>query len=309
VILSAGLTPAWQQILVFDGFRCGEVNRAAEVHWCASGKVFNAGIAAHHLGGPSLTLATAGGPPLDRIRDELNALGVPCRLITTAGTTRVCTTLLDRSTGTMTELVEEGRPLAPGELDAYRAAYAEEASRASVVVLIGSLPKGTDPSLYRELLARTPCPVVLDFRGEGLRGALGLEPLVVKPNREELAATVGRRLETDGDLLQAMRSLVDAGAEWVLVTDGSRPCWLVGTAAAYRFHPVPVEKPVNPIGCGDAMAAAIAWAVRDGRSMVDAAKLAVAAAAENLTQLFPCRLDPDRVQRLAEAVRVERLTM
>ena len=46
MILSAGLTPAWQQILVFDGFRYGEVNRAAEAVWCASGKVFNAGIAA-----------------------------------------------------------------------------------------------------------------------------------------------------------------------------------------------------------------------------------------------------------------------
>ena len=31
MILSAGLTPAWQQILVFDRFRYGEVNRAAEV--------------------------------------------------------------------------------------------------------------------------------------------------------------------------------------------------------------------------------------------------------------------------------------
>ena len=66
MILSAGLTPAWQQILVFDSFRYGEVNRAAQVVWCSSGKVFNAGIAAHLLGGPSLTLATVGGPAYDR---------------------------------------------------------------------------------------------------------------------------------------------------------------------------------------------------------------------------------------------------
>ena len=52
-ILSAGLSPAWQQIMVFREFRYAEVNRAAEVHWHAQGKVINAGIAAHHLGGPS----------------------------------------------------------------------------------------------------------------------------------------------------------------------------------------------------------------------------------------------------------------
>ena len=89
MILSAGLTPAWQQILVFDSFRYGEVNRAAEVHWCASGKVFNAGIGVHHLGVESLTLATAGGPPLMQIRAEMESLGVPLEVVETESATRV----------------------------------------------------------------------------------------------------------------------------------------------------------------------------------------------------------------------------
>ena len=45
MILAAGLTPAWQQIVEFDGFAVGQVNRARSVHWCASGKVLNVGIA------------------------------------------------------------------------------------------------------------------------------------------------------------------------------------------------------------------------------------------------------------------------
>ena len=93
MILSAGLTPAWQQILVFDSFRYGEVNRAAEVHWCASGKVFNAGIAAHHLGGPSLTLAPVGGPPREQIEREFEEMELPCRFVPTQAATRVCTTI------------------------------------------------------------------------------------------------------------------------------------------------------------------------------------------------------------------------
>lgn len=79
MILSAGLTPAWQQIVVFDNFRYGEVNRASEVWWCASGKVFNAGIAAHHLGGPSRTLAPVGGPPREQIEHELDDMGLSYR--------------------------------------------------------------------------------------------------------------------------------------------------------------------------------------------------------------------------------------
>ena len=180
MILSAGLTPAWQQILVFDGFRYGEVNRVGEVRWCASGKVFNAGIAAHHLGGPSRTLAPVGGPPREQIERELDELRLSYRWITTASATRVCTTIIDRAGGTITELVENGRPLAPSELETFCRAYAEECAKA----------------------------------------------------------------------------------------------------------------------------ATIAWATRDGRSMIDCVKLGIAAAGQNLRQLLPCRLDPARIEESAKKVRV-----
>ena len=326
MILSAGLTPAWQQILVFDAFRSGAVNRAVEVRWCASGKALNAGIAAHHLAcgksvgqvanlpedqrqignlPHSLTLATLGGPPLQEIDREFHALGVPHRWIETAAATRVCTTLIDRGTGTITELVENGRPLAPEEIEAFRVAYAQEAARAAVVVLIGSLPDGAPLSLYRELAARTPCPMVLDFRGDGLLSVLDLKPHVVKPNREELAQTVGRPLDDDGDLCRAMQSLNARGARWVVVTHGKGPVWLSSPDRIYRLHPLPVEGAVNPIGCGDALAAGIAWGMQEGVEMPEAVRLGVAAAADRLRTLLPSRLDPRRVQQRAAEVRVE----
>jgi 1-phosphofructokinase family hexose kinase len=305
VILSAGLTPAWQQILVLDAFRCGEVNRAREVHWCTSGKVCNAGIALHHLGGPCRILSTVGGPAVPLIERELDALGVAYRWVLTRSETRICTTILDRATGTITELVENGRPLEPQELDRFRAAYAEEAARAEVVVLIGSLPGQAPPSFYRELLQRTPCPAVLDFRGEGLLGVLDLKPYVVKPNREELARTVGRPLETDEALLGAMRELNRRGAAWVVVTQGPGPVFVTSTEGAWRLHPPPAGPLVNPIGSGDALAATIAWATRAGRPLLDAVRLGLAAAGQNVRQLLPCRLDPTTLEGEAAAVRVE----
>jgi 1-phosphofructokinase family hexose kinase len=307
MILSAGLTPAWQQIMLFRGFRYGEVNRATEVHWHAQGKVLNAGIAAHHLGGPSLTLAPLGGPPLEQIDRELAALGVPRRWVATRAATRVCTTILDRPSGTMTELVENGRPLLPEELDEFRRAYAEEAEKASVTVLTGSLPAGAPERFYRELVERTPCPMVLDFRGAGLLAALDCKPLVVKPNREELAQTVGRPLDDDRRLLEAMRSMNARGAQWVVITQGAGPVWITSAEETYRLHPLRAEEVVNPIGSGDAMAAAMAWAIRAGRPIVEAVQLGMAAAAENLARLETCRLDPARVLDRAKTVAVEEI--
>ena len=307
MILSAGLTPAWQQILVLDSFRLGEVNRARTVHWCASGKVFNSGIAARHLGGPSRTLATAGGPLLEQIERELGDMGVPVRFVVTEAPTRVCTTILDRGTGTITELVENGRPLVEHDLDRFRDAYAEEAAGADVAVISGSLPAGTPASFYRELLERTPCPAVLDFRGEGLLGCLDLEPLAVKPNREELARTAGRPLKTGEDLLEAMRELNRRGARWVVITQGAGPVWVTSAAETYRLDPPPVEQVVNPIGCGDALAAGIAWATRDGREPVEAVRFGIAAASESLGQLLPGRVELKKVRARAREVGLKQL--
>jgi len=307
VILSAGLTPAWQQILVFDCFRWGNVNRASEAVWCASGKVLNAGIAAHTLGGPSLTLAAVGGMPLNLIDREMADLGVPHRWIETESATRVCTTIIDRATDTITELAENGRPITPRELEAFIAAYAEEAARADIAVLIGSLPVGVPVATYRELLSRTPCPAVLDFRGDGLLGVLDLRPLVVKPNRDELAQTTGGQLDDDAKLVDAMRELNRRGAAWVVVTDGAKPVWLTSARKVYRLHPPAVSAVVNPIGSGDSAAAAIAWSLRAGCDVVAAVRFGIGAACENLKSLLPCRLDPIEVEQSASQVRVEEI--
>jgi 1-phosphofructokinase family hexose kinase len=236
---------------------------------------------------------------------ELDELGVPHRWIHTESSTRVCTTILDQARGTMTELIEESRPLRPAELDEFRRAFAEEAARAAAVVITGSLPTGVPPSFYRELVARTPCPAVLDFRGEGLLAALDLKPCVVKPNREELAQTVGRELHDDRAVLDAMRSLNGRGAQWVVVTQGSQPVWLTSASNVYRLHCPPIADVVNPLGSGDAMAAAIAWSIRAGRSMVEAVQLGIAAAGENIRQLQTGRLDPAVVERRACDVQVD----
>ena len=119
MILAAGLSPAWQHVLVVDQFRPGEVNRLSELHACASGKVLNVGLATHHMSGgdpaETLTLATAGGPAYDLIEQDLTQCGVPHRLVRTQSPTRTCTTVLERATGVATELVENAHPISDDE--------------------------------------------------------------------------------------------------------------------------------------------------------------------------------------------------
>jgi fructose-1-phosphate kinase PfkB-like protein len=146
VIIAAGLTPAWQQVMVFDRIEAGEVNRAREVAWCASGKVLNVGIALVHLGARARTIAPLGGAGGEAIAAEFHTLGALAHWIVTETPTRVCTTLLDQSTGATTELVENQQPWPDSDLAAFSEAFRESAQKVDLVVLSGSLPPGTPTS-------------------------------------------------------------------------------------------------------------------------------------------------------------------
>jgi tagatose 6-phosphate kinase len=299
VILAAGLTPAWQQIMCFRRLDLGEVNRAAEVHWCASGKAINAGMALAALGASAHTLSPAGGWSGQAIRAEFAERQLPATWTPTGAATRVCTTVLGEADGASTELVENAAALTETELADFLEKYHDLITKAQFAVLTGSLPKGTPTTFYRTLLERTPCPVLLDARGPELLAALGCKPRVVKPNREELALTVGRPLPGRADVLSAMRELIDRGARSVIVTHGKDALWVMEGTQTWELTPPTVTPIVNPIGCGDCLAAGVAWGLAHGDSLRDAVRLGIAAAADNLTHLLPARLSLARVEAVS----------
>ena len=307
LVVAAGLSPAWQAIMRFPKVVPGEVNRAATVWRCASGKVLNVAAAVAHLGHPVRAVTILGGTPAAAMTTEMQQLGVEMIVVPTRGETRTCTTLLDDARGETTELVENAGAVESTELSAFATALTEAAADAAVAVLSGSLPAGTPDTLYRDLLARLTCPVVLDARGPEMLKALQQRPLLVKPNREELAATFGQPLDDQAAVLQACDALRARGAQWVLITAGSQPAVVVGPAGRFRLLPPPVVDLVNPIGCGDCLAAGFAAGIASGQAPLAALRQGLAAAADNVRRHLAGRLDAAEVQRQAAGVVVERL--
>lgn len=301
MILAAGLTPAWQQTLVFDHLVHGDVNRAREAHWSPSGKVLNVGVALRHLGVEANTLSAGGGWSLAAMDAELTALNVPHRWVETSHPARVCTTVIDTGGHVTTELVENSAALRAEELAAFQQAYLDEVQKAEVVVLSGSLPNGTPATYYRDLVSRSPGRVIMDVRGPELLEALVTRPFLVKPNRAELARTVQRDLSQDSDLQAAMLELNARGARWVVITDGPNCVQVSSAGQVWKFQP-PLISVVNPIGSGDSLAAGLAAQLDRGVDVLEAVRYGIAAAAENATKLLPCRLDPARIEQLLTQV-------
>jgi len=305
VILVAGLTPAWQQILLFDQLVLGEVNRACAADWSASGKVLNVGMALARLQVEAHTLSPVGGWAREPIEQEFLQAGAPATWIATSAPTRVCTTVLDAGNSQTTELVQNASLLTASELDDFRERFLALRSQATAIVLTGSLPRGTPSTIFAELMSGVDVPVVLDIRGPELLAALAHRPALVKPNREELEHTLSRPLSQPADVAQAVQEIIERGAQSVLISQGKSPALLATAEQTWRLTPAPVERVVNPIGCGDCLAAGVAWGLSERRSLVDSVRLGMGAAADNLADRLPALLDRARVEHLASLVHVE----
>jgi len=292
--------------MVFDRLTIGHVNRARQTLEGSAGKGINVAKVVHALGAPALALSFIGGETGQRIARELQTAGVPHELVPVACPTRTCTTAIDRQGQTVTELVEEAGPATDAEWRRLREAYAIAVRKASIVVLSGSIAPGATAEFYVQCirLARAAgAAVILDAQGETLRRSLAEAPLVVKPNRAELAATLGRDSIADSDLRGAIAQLLRAGPQWAAITMGAAGVVVSDGRAFWRAAPPAIEA-INPIGSGDAFAAGLAVSLLRGESLPQAAVLAVACGASNALHPLPGRIDLAQVQQFASRIAV-----
>lgn len=303
MILCVGLSPAWQQITVVDRLVPGAVNRLSEVHWCASGKVLNVALAVHALHRPAHAISVLGGSPAESIRQEFARKGCAASWVETAAATRVCTTILDQAAGQTTELVENAAALSESELQRFEQSFLERLPQAKAVVFSGSLPQAVPADFPARLLAHVSpqVPTILDIRGPELCAALPLKPWLVKPNREELALTLDRPLETSADIDAGIAEMLERGAQAVCVTDGERPVRVGFDAERIALQP-PRKPVVNPIGCGDCLTAGAAAGLVEGADWEAAVRFGMAAAVDNLSHLLPAQITPQSVQEILASI-------
>jgi 1-phosphofructokinase family hexose kinase len=240
------------------------------------------------------------------VRQDLDAAGIPHDFIEVAPKTRTCTTVIDRVAGTVTELVEETRPVEPRAYDDLLRTLDANLPHAGALILSGSLPPAAPTNFYARCthLARAAnLPVILDTRGEPLRQALAKRPTVVKPNRLELAETTSYPIDSEEALRRAILDLLRTGPQWAIITDGPRPALACDGEHFWRVTP-PRIKPVNPIGSGDAFAAGLAIALTENRPLPEACRLGAACGAANALSSPPGNAKRYDVGRLLGEVEV-----
>ncbi|MDR2849106.1 MAG: PfkB family carbohydrate kinase [Verrucomicrobiota bacterium] len=310
-VLCLGLTPVLQRTLVFDRLEIDEVNRAKQVVESAAGKALNTARALVTLGTPAETAGFNGGETGRKVSAYLKAYGVEARTLTPMNApTRICSTLIDRAAGSVTELVEEAP--APG-----RAAVArfvrdnqKRTAGASMLVISGTLPPFAGDEFYVPFVqaaAAVGVPVVIDSHRAALINVLFERPLLAKLNVRELETTLGEPFRSEKQILRGMRDVQCLGARNVFVTQGGKAAYLLTPRGAWRIAPPEIGVRMNPIGSGDCTTAGIVHALLKGKGMKEAVCYGLACGSANVESLTPADLDGGRVAALARHTLAERI--
>jgi 1-phosphofructokinase family hexose kinase len=307
-LLFVAANPSIDRLYEIDRLAIGTINRPQAIVAVPGGKGLNAARAAATLGGSVTAVGIVAGRAGDWIVERLAELGIDRRMVRSDGETRSCVSILDRSSGAMTEIYERGEEIGPAAWDGLEAAIRAELEPGDVaaVALSGSLPPGAPADGYARIArlateGSPPVPILVDTYGPALAAVLAERPAIVKLNAIEAGEASGITVGDDASAVEATRVLRDLGAGAVVVTLGAGGAVVATAAGRARLVP-PDRRGSYPVGSGDAFLGGLALAVQRGEAVVEAARLGLAAGIANAQVPGAGRLDPATVAEILDAI-------
>jgi len=244
----------------------------------AGGRGINAACVIHGFGGKPQAIFPSGGKKGKCLEGLVGNYGYPTVAVPIRHEIRTNLTITDRQ-GLTVSLNERGPQLEKAEVDRLERAVHKSLDGAAWLMLCGSTPPGVPPSFYGKLIGaarKKKVKTLLHTSGEALREGIEAHPSVVTPNQQEAERLLGGTLLTRTQFLEAAEQVRKMGAESVVLSLGSR-----GAVGAFADGLVAVASPpvdsVCPIGSGDALAAAYAWAMFRKAKPAEAMRWGVAA--------------------------------
>jgi 1-phosphofructokinase family hexose kinase len=294
VIYTVTLNPSLDRTLTVPRIMYDEMVRAtaSRVDW--GGKGLNVSRTLQSLGAESIAMGFAGGATGQMLERGLRDLGITTELLPLSAETRTNTVVIDSATGRYVKVNEPGPTAQPDEqealLDRIRDCLRRRESGGDLWVLSGSLPPGLPDGFYAhlvELVQTSGARALLDASGESLRLGCAAAPFLVKPNVAEALGFAGEaRLSgpeswsegdalTDAQARSLARPFLESGIELVALSLGAGGLLLTSAERAVRATPPKVHVR-NPVGAGDALLAAVAWALARHIALEEVARLGVA---------------------------------
>ncbi len=285
MIYTVTLNPALDKTVEIPSLTVDSVNRITTMRTDPGGKGINVSKVIKSLGGKSIATGILGGSTGRAISTALEAMGIQTGFWFVEGETRTNLKVIDPVNHTNTDLNEPGITVSEEILKGLLQELLLEVSEGDIVVLSGSLPKGSPKDTYAAWVRackKAGAKVILDADGELLAEGLGASPYLIKPNNHELSALMGEKLDTPEELEKAARTLMEKHniAKIVVSMGGAGALYITEKETLYAEGlKVPVK---STVGAGDSVVAALAVSEESGKTLEETVRLSTACGAANV---------------------------
>jgi len=267
-ILTICLNPVIQKTIFLPQLIENQVNRSEEYYTDASGKGVNVTRVLTQLGQSVVHLTQLGGQFRDYFLNLTATDHLKIEWVESFAEVRSAYTLINRAQNTVTEIVEEARPVEAGTENRVLAAYQKLLPGSDLVIISGTKAAGFSDRIFPEMVRQAKAAgkiVVLDFRGTDLLNSIQFRPDFIKPNLQEFITTFFPAAIVDGKINEAIgasvcekiRTLYYEFGITTILTHSAHEILFVENGAVQSRIPEQII-PVNTIGCGDAFAAGFA---------------------------------------------------
>ena len=265
MVYTLTFNPSLDYTLEFDDISPGRLNRAKSTAITPGGKGINVSRILTGLGVDNLILGFTAGFTGDEIERSLKGLGCRSEFIKLdRGCSRINVKV---RSGSVTELNAPGPEISRDALFQLFNRL-DRLAKDDYLVLAGNIPGGLPDYTCGQILEKMNSKevrTIVDMSGAALLSALGFEPFLIKPNRQELEELFCARRSSREDSEKYIRRLQEKGARNVLVSLDSEGAILLTENNELYYQAAPEGKVINPVGAGDSMVAGFIWGfIRSG---------------------------------------------
>lgn len=277
MVYTLTLNPALDYIVNVPDFKEGTLNRTSGEKIMAGGKGINVSEVLGNLGIGNIALGFVAGFTGDIILKLLYEKEIEFDFINLSnGSSRIN---LKIKADNETEINAWGPEILRDELDMLFKKLNCLCDN-DILVLSGSVPKNLSKDIYSDImeyLKDKDVKVIVDAEGELLLKTLPKKPFLIKPNIFELSAVFNRSLETNEEIEESAKELINLGARNVLVSMGADGAIFVSEDYGIIRCKAPGGRVINTTGAGDSMVAGFIAGYAETGDFYNAVKLSVSA--------------------------------
>lgn len=307
MILTVCLNPCTDVTIEVDSLNIGKINHVKSKTLSFTGAALNVAIGVARLKGQSHATGFMYNENGLLFEQALDREGVPSVFIWNKGRVRENYKFIDNKS-MLTEVNDIGESISENKQTELIDLVSTLSKSCDVMVISGSLPQGIESDYYGKLfsVASDHTLKIADTEGAKLLSALKTGLDLVKPNKDELQNTLGQELKSRDDLLKGCYSLLDKGANRVLLSLGKKGAIITDGTKNYYCKSINVA--INStVGAGDGMVAAAAMMLQQGAPLDEILRAGVAAGTATVTTFGQISFTKEKYDEIHANLTVEEI--